>query len=168
MKALFWICFAATTALYLTIVFWSLPVISAQAGGLIPFDMRPMGYSTEEARSFLSALSQDGREWYLGTQHSLDTVYPGLLGLTLAVGLSMVFSGVLAWVGVALSACVALSDYLENAAVAVLLEADATAVTDALVANASFWTLTKSMLSTVVFTLFLVGVLRTLWRRRKG
>ena len=42
-KWAFWILAGATLALYLTIVLWSLPTVTAGAGGLTPFDLRPGG-----------------------------------------------------------------------------------------------------------------------------
>lgn len=168
MKTLFWIMLGATSLLYLAMVLWSLPQISVSAGGLVPFDMRPTGYSTAEAREFLAALSPEGRAFYLGTQHLLDSIYPGLLGVTLALGLALVFGGWLRWVAIALAAIAAIADYLENVAVAGMLQGDAANVSDSMIEVASRWTMLKSGVSTVVFVLLLVGALRLLWQRRRG
>jgi hypothetical protein len=93
LKALFWTLLAVTLGVYLVIVLWSLPRIAAEAGGIVPFDMRPAGYSLDDAKGFLTALSDSGRAFYLGTQHLLDLAYPALLGVTLAVGFVILFRG---------------------------------------------------------------------------
>ncbi len=79
----FWLLFAATLGVYATMLGWTLPAISAAAGGLPAFDMRPGGYSFDEAKAFLAALSPEGKALYLDVQHKLDTAYPGLLAATL-------------------------------------------------------------------------------------
>ena len=71
----FWLLFAATLSVYIVIVGWAIPMIAAEADGLTPFDMRPYGYSFDEARAFLSALTPRGVEIYLGPQQRLDTFY---------------------------------------------------------------------------------------------
>ena len=80
MHRAFWISFIFATGVYLSMVFWSLPFIAGQAGGLAPFDMRPTGYSVTEARAFTQALTEEGRAFYLDVQHKLDFAYPALLG----------------------------------------------------------------------------------------
>ena len=82
-RVAFWTLVAVTTAIYLVMVLWSLPKISAAAGGATPFDMRPLGYSFEEARAFLTALSSEGARFYRTVQHRLDLLYPALLAATL-------------------------------------------------------------------------------------
>ena len=79
----FWLLFAVTLAVYATMLVWTLPAITAAAGGLAPFDMRPSGYSFDEAKAFLTALSPDGKALYLDAQHKLDAAYPALLAATL-------------------------------------------------------------------------------------
>ena len=56
----YWIVFAVTLAVYGTMLAWSLPTVAASAEGLMPFDMRPGGYSFAEAEAFLAALSAEG------------------------------------------------------------------------------------------------------------
>lgn len=168
MKTAFWISFAAAVAVYLGMVLWTLPAISQAAGGLVPFDMRPGGYSGDEARLFLAQLSDDGRALYLGTQHLLDSIYPALLGLTLVLAMLLVYPGAAGKIGAVLAVFAAGADYLENVAVTIILKVDLTLVSDAMVATASRWTLLKSGLSSVVFVALLLGVSRLVWRRWKA
>jgi hypothetical protein len=51
--------------------------------GLLPFDMRPGGYSPEHAYALLNALGVDGNRYYLTRQIPLDLIYPALMALTL-------------------------------------------------------------------------------------
>ena len=71
-------------------VLWSLPLISEMAGGGIPFDMRPGGYSFDDALVFLREITDAGRHFYLSTQHLLDMFYPTLLAITLAIPLDTI------------------------------------------------------------------------------
>ena len=82
-NGIFWLVFAAMLGNYLAMILWSIPRISAEAGGLAIFDMRPAGYSFEEAKTFLAALSPDGARFYVQVQHRLDSAYPALLAVTL-------------------------------------------------------------------------------------
>ncbi len=73
--AAYWGLVAATVLVYAAMVFWSLPGVMAGAGGLVPFDMRPGGYSAEAARAFLAALDPAATARYLRVQHLLDTLF---------------------------------------------------------------------------------------------
>ncbi|WP_114286495.1 hypothetical protein [Candidatus Halocynthiibacter alkanivorans] len=163
MRSLFWTLLTLSFTLYLVMVLWSLPKIAAGAGGLMPFDMRPGGYDLPQAQAFLAALTNPARGFYLTVQHRLDTVYPALMGLTLALGLWLLFTG---WLRLGLIAVVVTgksADYLENAAVARLLLADA--VDAELVAAASRWTILKSVCDMGAMSALILGALWVLWRR---
>lgn len=166
--SVFWVLLAVSLALYLVIVLWSMPLITAEAGGQVPFDMRPMGYDLEEARSFVTALSDRGREFYLGTQHLLDWLYPALLGATFALGFSLLFRGALLWPLIALSVCVVGFDWLENLAVADLLRADPAALDVDQVAAAGRWSVLKSVATTSAWFVLLAGAVAALLRRRRA
>lgn len=157
----YWLLVATTLAVYFTMLFWSLPKISAEAGGLVPFDMRPTGYSFEEARAFLTALSDEGVQFYLGVQHSLDIVYPLLLASILVIGLWRLMRGwprVLAVIISALPVIGSAADYMENFAVAAMLRAGASDITTQMVSTANQWTLVKSS-ATSIAMLALIGLL---------
>jgi len=61
--------------------------LQALAEGAAPFDIRPLGYSYEEARSFLAATGEQGRAYYLSRQLILDTVYPPFYAVSRALAL---------------------------------------------------------------------------------
>ena len=159
--------FAATIGLYLVMLLWSLPKIAAEAGGLTPFDMRPGGYSLAEARAFLAALSPEGTAFYLGVQHRLDMVYPALLALSLAIGLTWAWKGApraVLGLMVILTVAGAGFDYLENMWVGRMLAAGPEQVSPDIVAAASLRSMLKAGLTTAAFSLLLIGLARRGWR----
>lgn len=158
-RIVFWLLVAATVGVYLVMVIETLPSISAEAGGLPPFDMRPGGYGFEEARAFLGALSSEGEALYRNVQHRLDIAFPGLLAATLFFSIAALLPArtVAARVALALLLLpVAAFDWLENVAVAGLLTAGADGITPEMVASASRWTVLKSVASTIAYSLLLV------------
>lgn len=172
---LFWVLLCATVAVYALMVFWTLPGIADEAGGLVPFDMRPGGYDFDAARAFLTALSDTGRALYLGRQHWLDSFYPGLMAATVCLALwrltPRAAPGWLRFGILILPWAAAGFDWLENALVRQLLLATPDAVTAQAVAAASRATLAKSVLTTIAAVVVLVLVLRRFWvrwRRRGG
>ena len=54
----------AAAGIYLVMIKFTLEHIQSLSG-LRPFDMRPGGYSTEQAYALLDALGIDGRQYYL-------------------------------------------------------------------------------------------------------
>jgi len=84
---IYWVVVAATVTNYLIMVLWSLPLVSEMAGGGVPFDMRLGGYAFDDARVFLTVISDTGRDFYLSTQQLLDLFYPTLFAITVAIPL---------------------------------------------------------------------------------
>ena len=151
----------AVAALYLVMAVWSLPEIVAEADGLMPFDLRPFGYSAAAAEDFLNALSEEGRVFYAETQHGLDLFYPGLFLIWAVWTLWLLIRAPWVWGLMVLAALGCFADYSENAAVARLLEGfDAD-----LAAAASRWTVVKSAAVSVVLLAILWALGRRLWRR---
>lgn len=163
--------FAATLAIYLVMVLWSLPRIAEGAGGLFPFDLRPGGYSVDDARAFLAAIDAETTAFYLTTQHRLDLLYPALLATSLAAGLIWSWRGWPRWlVGgfILLGVLGAAADYTENARVAAMLRAGPEALTPEMVAAASTASLAKAGLTTLATLALIVGLLRRAWRRLRS
>ena len=169
LKIAFWVSVVVALALYLVSVLWSIPQIATSAGGLPPFDMQPMGYGLEAAQSFLRALPETGRDFYLSTQHLLDTAFPAALGLMFVLGFSLLFHGWFRWVLFAVTIGAVGFDYLENAAVSSLLLAGADGVTAELVSTASRWTILKSVCTSLCYLALVGGGIRALlanWSRK--
>ena len=162
-KLLFWSLCGATLAVYLVMALWSLPTVSAGAGGLAPFDMRPGGYSEDEARAFMAAITPEASAFYRDVQQKLDLVYPTLAALTLFFALSALLPagwGTWRYVFASPAVLVGVFDYLENHAVAGLLLAGRDA-TPTMIADASQWTVLKAVSTTFVASALL---LLLLWR----
>ncbi|WP_238367309.1 hypothetical protein [Mesobacterium pallidum] len=164
----FWAVFAASMVIYVTMTTWTLPTIEAEAGGLPAFDMRPTGYHIDAAREFLGALNDTGRALYTGPQRIMDLFYPGLLALSLWLGLWGLYRP-----RVALPLCLAVlvgavGDYTENHLVAGMLATPLDALTADQVARASTWTVVKSIGDTIGLTALLIGGLAAFWRRRRA
>lgn len=79
-----WTLPLVTAAVYAWLALYLGGQLRAQAGGAPPFDLRVFGYSFNEARAYLQALSPAGYALYQGPSAWADTVFPPLLGLTLA------------------------------------------------------------------------------------
>ncbi len=168
MRIVFWPVFAVTVAVYLVMVVWTLPSITGAAGGLAPFDLRPMGYSFEEARAFLAALPADANGFYRDVQQRLDLFYPPLLAATLFMAIFLLAPSRPAWLKWAL-AMTALPgmvfDWLENMAVREMLLDGPEALTPELAGEASLWTLLKSWFS--AFSIAILLVLVAIWIARR-
>ncbi len=171
-RRLFWALLLLTATVYGLMLIWSLPTVSQAAGGLVPFDMRPTGYSFAEAKAFLAALSKNGTKFYLEVQQRLDLVYPALVSLTLLfaiVGLMPRWMGDWRWAAVLLTLPIAAFDYLENHAVASMLHGGAESLTPQLVEWASRCSVLKAsftMLSgSILVLLLLAKVVGSLARR---
>ncbi|SHJ35016.1 hypothetical protein SAMN05444000_107153 [Shimia gijangensis] len=165
MHRAFWVSFTAAMAIYLTMALWSVPFISSQAGGQVPFDMRPFGYSLSEAILFLSALSDEGREFYLTVQHRLDIAYLALVGLALVLGLQMVLRRPWGTVFSLVALIATAADYFENYLVAGLLNTPIEAVDEITVQVASFLTMSKSISHMICFSALLLGTVNLVLRR---
>lgn len=148
-----------TALVYGVLVLWFGPQVQAAAGGLAPFDLRPLGYDLDQARVFLTTLTPEGREVYLGPVRVIDTVFPILFTLTLCLP---VRRGPWGWTLPALA--YGLLDLGENMAVATLLRAGPE-VGSGPVALASALTMAKFAAVVVAAGIGLWGLWRA-WRAR--
>jgi hypothetical protein len=76
------ILFVLTMVVYVAMLSYSIPAVSAFAPEFPLFDLSPSGYSFSYANELLSSLGSDGRNLYLSTQLPLDFLYPGLFSIT--------------------------------------------------------------------------------------
>lgn len=153
---MYWVLVAATVTNYLIMVLWSLPRVSEMAGGGVPFDMRPGGYTFDEARAFLSGMTDAGRDFYLNTQQRLDVIYPTLLAITVAIPLAYWAPRYWGRTLATLAIAAGVFDHLENSAVAVLLRAEPDSLNEVMVSTASNWSLAKSISTTMALVALLL------------
>ncbi len=77
----------ASGVLWAVMFFGPLAHLTRLAGGAVPFDIRPFGYSYEEARAFLDAISESGRRYYASPELLLDMFYPPLYAVSRGLAL---------------------------------------------------------------------------------
>lgn len=160
LRLITWLLPLATVASYLVLVLVLAPRLSAESAGLMPFDLRALGYSGDAARAFLTALTPAGQALYLGPIRLNDTVFPILFALTLCLPLRRWH-----WAFTLPALAYGLADLAENWAVARLIRTGP-AVDDASVALASYLTQGKFALVAVALVLAAAGLLSALrWRR---
>ncbi len=171
---LFWGLVAAKAAVYLAMILWSLPRIASYANGQTPFDLRPTGYTFEEAKAFLAALGPEGADFYRDVQHQLDLFFPALAAAVVFFAIVWLLPRRLEgwrYVIAAPVVLMAVFDWSENHAVGQMLNAGAEGLTEELAGTANIWTIAKATASTVAYTALLAlliwnGVAR--WRRRSN
>jgi len=164
-QRLFWLLVLATGALYCVMLFWSLPRLAAMAGGLVPFDLRPLGYTPDEARALIRALGGEGKAFYLGSQHPLDTAFPALLASTLFLAFRRVAPRGWALAPGLVALAGAMFDYLENFVVHLLLLAGTEEFSPQTAEWASFFTVAKSAANSTAMTALAVMLALAAWRR---
>jgi hypothetical protein len=169
---------ALAVAVWLTMVIVTMPHLEALTGGQKVFDMRPTGYTFEEAKSILTGLGEAGRTYYRETQQGLDSVFPLLIFLTVS-GWQIVLARKLARIGVRLpvwgmalligiNLVGAIADYSENGAVRQMLVAGPDIVTLAEVQAANLMTVMKSVFNSVSYMLSLAMAGYYFLRRRRS
>lgn len=154
---------ALTAGICLVMNLYLIPAIEKNAGGLRVFDMRSFGYTQEEGRAFLAALTEEGTRLYLTRQLPLDLLYPVAYTLffVLLLGLLLKKHKELRFFPLLLTA----ADLTENVCLFRLLGQGTGS--DALLTVASTATVVKTVLMTAVFVLILVLLVLRLWKRKK-
>ncbi|MFK8034936.1 MAG: hypothetical protein AB8B94_12405 [Hyphomicrobiales bacterium] len=148
----------AATGIYFLMIFMTLAHIEV-VSGVLPFDMRPGGYSLAQAQELLNGLGAAGRRFYLTRQIPLDLAYPALMALTLVSLLKWLGSrGAnyrLAKLGIWLSFAAAIADYSENAGICMMILSWPD-LSESLVLAASAASIVKAGLTTAAFSIVLL------------
>lgn len=132
-----WLVPLAALASYAVLVLHFGPRLEAEAGGLLPFDLRPLGYDSDAVRAYLAALTPEGAALYLGPIRANDTLVPLLFTLTLLLPLRG-----WGWLWFLPALAYGFADLAENVAVASLITQGA-GVPDGVIAAASALTMAK-------------------------
>ena len=121
----------ASGLLWAVLFFGTLAHLSELANGISPFDIRPGGYSYEDAVNFLSSIGEQGRRYYAFPQLTVDMVYPPLYVVSRGLALwwltmpGQVHAAPLPlhwrYGLIAVPAIVASLDIIENSCIAVML-----------------------------------------------
>ena len=161
--------FIITQIVYFIMLGITIPHVQGYADGMELFDVRPTGYDVDYAHELLTNLGDDGRDAYLYQQIPFDLVYPGLFAITYALMLTWIFRysfgsnskmNMLVFVPIAAGTF----DYLENAGIVVMLLSYPN-FSDAVVYVSSFFSLAKSLFTTVFFILLIVGIVAAAIKR---
>lgn len=151
--------------IYLVMVLGTLRYLTDLAV-VLPFDLRPAGYSQVDAAVLLEELGEAGRHYYLMRQLPLDTLYPALLALTLISTLrwraAKFGPTLMTRIGVPLAILAATFDYLENLGIGLMLHGGADPM---LVQAASTATMVKSALTSAAILAVVAAVASVLLRR---
>lgn len=157
MKIVNWGLPLATVLFYGLLVGWFGPMVDA--GGLPPFDLRPLGYDLADAQAFLATLTPAGKAAYLGPVRIVDSVFPVLMMLTFVLAVRR-----MGWAAMIPAVLYGGLDLAENRAVAGILTSG---IAEPEAVHAA------SLLTQAKFAAFALAALLALWsliqnRRRKS
>lgn len=138
-----------------------IPGIEKSAGGLTVFDMNTFGYTYEQAKAFVSALTPDGLSLYLHIQLPLDFFYPVAYTACFVLCLIKLKSKKAT---LALPAILAVCDYAENILSIKMLTGEFSKLTANIAAG---FTVVKSLVMYAVIAIILVLFVLRLVKRRK-
>ena len=161
--------FIVTMFVYATILFYSIPSVTAQAPGMRLFDMSPFGYSQAYAENLLEAIGPDGRNAYLKLQLPIDFIYPGLFALTYSLMLFWLFKKRFGarskiFYSALVPAAAGFFDYIENIAILLMLKSYPEP-NSCIVACSSMFTVLKSVLTVAFYILLCYGFIVLLIKR---
>lgn len=147
--------FIVTTLVFLTIGMYSIPKVTQLSNHIKILDMMPFGYTYEYVNELFSAIGSEGRNSYLYCQIPIDMVYPFLFGITYTLVLAYFLKKINKFDSLLIYLCLlpliaAFFDYLENFGTINLLN-NYPNISDTEVKINSFFTLIKSMVTTIYF-----------------
>ena len=165
------ILFVATMAIYLLMLFYTIPMVESFAPNTALFDLSPSGYSYQQAISLLEELGNEGRRFYISRQLPLDFIYPGLFAVSYTLLLIWLFSKSFETTSriyylTFIPALGGLFDYLENIFIIRMITSFPDLSTG-LVQVASTFTLLKSIFTTVFFLLLFAGFVAFVFTKTK-
>ena len=133
-----------------------IPAIEAGTQGMRFFDMNTFGYTYEAAQTFISSLSDAGKDLALRVQLPLDFVYP-VAYTVFFVTLMIVLSGKKTKWAI-IPAFLFISDYTENICTVMMLKADV--LSSSLCGFASIVTIVKSALMYLTFLIIIIMIIQ--------
>ena len=159
---MFWGLSLVAAALFLAMMGLSVPVLLQEAGGMVPFDLRPWGYSVSTVERYLVTISEEGLATYLGLQHQLDAIYPAVLAAMFISGFIRFLGPFLARLMSLVAVIGALADYGENLLVTRMLTKP---LSEEVVATASLLSMTKAGATTLCWCALIFVAVRAVVRR---
>jgi hypothetical protein len=163
------ILFVLTNLVYGFMLLVSIPRVMRFAGKVKLFDLMPTGYSVDDAGSLLEKLGPDGRNAYLYNQIPVDFIYPFLFGITYCLLIAYLLNRLKSLKAEYFYLCLlpvvaGMFDYFENLAIVNLLVSYPD-FSDAAVHIAAFFTVMKSLLTTISFSVLIVAIILLVFRK---
>lgn len=154
------ILFVLTNLVYGFMFLKSIPKVMSFSGGMKIFDLMPMGYDPEYTASLLENLGVAGRNAYLYIHIPVDFIYPFLCGITYCLLLAYLLNKLNSLKAEYFYLCLlplmaGIFDYLENFGIINMLVSYPHLSIPA-IQIASFFTVLKSLLSTISFIVLFV------------
>lgn len=158
-----------TNLVYVYMLLVSIPKVVNFSGSMKIPDMLPIGYEPDYILSLFDKLGEQGRNVYLHQQLPVDLIYPFLFSITYFLVIFYLlqklqklnsetyYLGLLPLMG-------GLFDYLENFVLIYMLEAYP-AITVSTIKLCAFFTVFKSMLSSISFLIIIVLVLKLIHQK---
>lgn len=163
------VLFVLTMIVYVVMLTYSIPAVSAFAPEFPLFDLSPTGYSLSYASELLNSLGEDGRHLYLFTQLPLDFIYPALFSITYSLMLVWLCGKLFnknskIYYFLLVPFLAGIFDYIENIFIIRMINSfpDIQEIT---VKVASTFTILKSSFTMVFFVLLIVGLIMLLKQR---
>lgn len=154
--------FLLASAVYCTMLFFTIEHLIVLADGYKPLDMLPMGYNQEYVITLLDKLGESGREYYLTKQLPLDFLYPALFAITYSLLFAFLLKKInkldtkyfyLAYLPI----MAGIADYVENLSIIYFLNSYP-AITAGSVKMASFFSVVKSAATSLYYVFLIVLV----------
>lgn len=154
--------FILTNLIYGFMLLITIPKVMGFTSEMKIFDFMPMGYEFEYAGLLLEKLGIEGRNAYLYTQLPVDLIYPFLFGITYCLLLAYLLNQLNSLKAESFYLCIlplmaGIFDYLENFSIINLLISYPHLSIPA-IQIASFFTVLKSLLSTISFIVLFVAL----------
>ena len=166
--------FIVTTVIYVVMLSITIPKLLAFSQGKEILDMMPGGYDATYVQELMSALSVEGRSYYLTSQLPVDFIYPAMFAVTYALVFILFLRKVgkheTNWKLIALLPVIAgLADYIENVFIIVILKSFPQ-ISSSVVQFSSFFSIVKASATTLYFIsliiLLIIVAVNTLRKRR--
>lgn len=159
--------FVLTNIVYVFMLTVSIPWVMGFSDGMKLFDMMPLGYDPEYALLLLDKLGAEGRHYYLYNQLPVDMIYPLLFAITYSMLTAWFLNKLNTLTAVPFYLCIlpilaGLFDYLENLSIINMLQSYPH-LTDTAIQTGTFFTVFKSLFSTISFTVLIVLMIRHLY-----
>ncbi len=156
------IWFSITSAVYLVMVYITVPMVMQFAPDKAILDLRPLGYTLPEVISLFDDIGPEGRANYLTKQIPVDMIYPGLFGISYALILAYILQKLKQFNSFTIWYCIlpiigGLADYLENIGIITLLKSYPNLQNNTVSLTSTF-SVIKSSATALYFTILIIAL----------